>query len=70
MQMQLPPTPGALWFRVLQVCESGRNDWSEIPASGTVTRGLKAPAALLEVTPPAAASSPQPASRSADVHKH
>lgn len=28
-----------------------RNEWLEIPASGTLTRGLKAPAALLMVKP-------------------
>jgi len=45
-----PEGAGPLWFKVLQTCESGSNDWSELPASGTSTRGLKSPAALLEVT--------------------
>ncbi len=40
---------GPMWFRVLQTCESGSLDWAEIPATGTSTRGLKSPAALLEV---------------------
>jgi len=44
---------GPLWFKVLQGCDGGRSDWAEVPASGTATRGLKAPAALLEVLPPA-----------------
>lgn len=44
-----PHHPGALWFKVLQTCEKGQNDWSQVPASGTSTKGLKAPAALLEV---------------------
>ena len=47
---KLPDSAGPLWFKVRQTCASGSNDWSEIPASGTSTRGLKAPAALLEVT--------------------
>lgn len=47
----LPDTPGPLWFKVRQICEKGRNDWVEIPASGTSTQGLKMPAALLEVLP-------------------
>jgi uncharacterized protein YcnI len=44
-----PHQPGALWFQVLQVCEKGQIDWAQVPASGTSTQGLKAPAALLEV---------------------
>ena len=44
-----PQQPGPLWFKVLQSCEKGQTDWSEIPASGTSTKGIKAPAALLQV---------------------
>lgn len=55
LQVQLPATPGPLWFKVKQVCEQGEIDWAEIPAEGTSgntsTRGLKAPAALLQVQP-------------------
>lgn len=47
----LPEAATAMWFKVLQICEKGNLDWSEIPASGTSTKGLKAPAALLEVLP-------------------
>ena len=43
----LPKTAGALWFKVLQTCTQGQLDWAEIPASGTSTKGIKAPAALL-----------------------
>ena len=46
---RLPDQAGPLWVKVLQTCENGQNDWSEIPASGTSTRGLKSPAALLDV---------------------
>lgn len=46
-----PPTAGPLWFKVLQTCESGTNDWSEVPASGTSAQGLKFPAILLDVKP-------------------
>ncbi len=53
---KLPATAGALWFKVLQSCENGANDWSQTPASGTSTQGLKAPAALLIVAPVAAAA--------------
>jgi hypothetical protein len=47
---KLPETAGPMWFKVLQTCESGSIDWSEVPASGTSAKGLKSPAALLEVT--------------------
>jgi uncharacterized protein YcnI len=45
----VPSKAGPLWFKVVQTCEKGSNDWVEIPASGTSTRGLKSPAVLLEV---------------------
>ena len=47
----LPSTAGPLWFRVLQGCENASLDWAQIPASGTSTKGLKSPAALLDVIP-------------------
>ena len=46
---RLPDDAGSMWFKVLQTCENGQNDWSEIPASGVSTRGLKTPAALLDI---------------------
>lgn len=45
----LPAQAGAMWFKVLQTCEKGSNDWTQVPASGTSTHGLKSPAALLEI---------------------
>lgn len=48
---RLPDQAGPLWVKVLQTCETGQNNWSEIPASGTSTRGMKSPAALLDVQP-------------------
>lgn len=44
-----PTKPGPLWFKVVQSCAKGSNDWVEVPANGTSTKGLKMPAALLEV---------------------
>ena len=70
---KLPETAGPLWFKVLQTCESGSNDWSEVPASGSSAKGLKSPAALLEVTGPeaAAAAAPMPAMAHAPgAHQH
>ena len=50
---QLPATAGPLWFKVQQLCPSGQLDWAEVPASGTSTKGMKAPAVLLSVEPAA-----------------
>ncbi|MEO8015028.1 MAG: YcnI family protein [Polaromonas sp.] len=47
---KLPEAAGPLWFKVLQSCESGSLDWSELPAAGASSKGLKFPAVLLEVT--------------------
>lgn len=55
----LPSAAGPLWFKVMQRCEQGQNAWVEVPASGTATKDLKSPAALLNVV------APQPA-----THQH
>ncbi len=47
----LPAEARPLWFQVLQTCDQTSADWSEIPASGVSTKGLKRPAALLELIP-------------------
>jgi periplasmic copper chaperone A len=73
MQMQLPATPGSLWFKVLQQCEKGEINWATVPESGTSTRGIKTPAALLELLPaaPPMAAPPMTAPKAApDEHKH
>ena len=44
-----PGNAGPLWFKVLQTCEQGSLDWSQVPPHGTSTAGLKTPAVLLEV---------------------
>jgi len=54
---KLPESAGPLWFKVLQSCENGSNDWSELPATGASSKGLKFPAVLLEVTGHEAAAS-------------
>jgi copper(I)-binding protein len=56
-----PAAPAALWFKVLQTCEQGRNDWAQLPASGTSTEGLKSPAVLLQVLSPAQFALARPA---------
>ena len=52
--MKLPDGADRIWFKVRQVCETGRIDWVEIPAPGQAMRELKAPAALLDLLPSAA----------------
>ncbi|UBM11162.1 YcnI family protein [Cupriavidus metallidurans] len=53
MLMKLPEQGGKLYFPVLQECESGKSEWTQIPADGQTMRDLKTPAAELEVLPPA-----------------
>jgi uncharacterized protein YcnI len=55
---RLPEQAGPAWIKVLQTCTQGQNDWSQVPASGTATRGLKSPAALLDIQPAATHSHP------------
>lgn len=47
----LPQKDGAMWFKVLQTCDKGSIDWSQIPAAGVDAHSLKSPAALLEIIP-------------------
>lgn len=44
-----PAKAGPIWFKVVQTCEKGSNQWVEVPVAGTSTKGLKTPAALLDV---------------------
>ncbi|MEP6588442.1 MAG: YcnI family protein [Polaromonas sp.] len=67
---KLPETAGPLWFKVLQTCESGSNDWSETPASRTSLKTMKSPAVLLEVTGSEVASSRPAIVHAPAVHQH
>lgn len=51
LMMKLPDAPGRRWFKVMQQCEHGANDWSQIPAEGQGMRDVKMPAALLDLLP-------------------
>ena len=53
---QAPQKAGAVYWPVTQVCEEGRNDWTDIPKPGQKLSDLKSPAAVLEVLPGADAS--------------
>ena len=50
-----PANVGPAWFKVLQTCDKGSENWADVPASGKATTGLKSPAVLLDITPAAAA---------------
>lgn len=52
----LPDQPGALYWPVQQICEQGRQDWTEVPKPGQKLSDLKLPAALLEIMPSAGAA--------------
>ena len=51
MQVKLPEIPGKYYFKVIQLCDKGRAEWSDIPAAPGVK--LKTPAPVLEVVPAA-----------------
>ena len=48
---QTPAKPGVIWFKVQQICEKGELNWTDVPSTGSSAKGLKAPAARLEVLP-------------------
>lgn len=71
--VKLPATPGTLYWKVSQVCEQGRMDWVEVPLPGQTVKGLKSPAAALEVLPataPAPAPVPSGMPMMGGEHKH
>lgn len=53
--MKLPQASGTLWFPVVQKCQGGRNDWTQIPAEGQNWHDLKSPAPFIKLqgAPPA-----------------
>ena len=66
-----PAEAGALWLKVLQTCQQGSRDWSQVPAEGTSTKGMKFPAVLLQVVSPSDFAAPAGgAVAPADAHKH
>jgi periplasmic copper chaperone A len=69
-----PGVAGPLWFKVTQLCKDGdkiaQNAWTEVPASGTSVKGLKFPAAQLNVIAPTAPGAPTVPTAGATPHKH
>lgn len=50
---RLPEAAGKLYFKVIQICEQGRNEWVQIPEAGKSAHDYPLPAAVLEVIPAA-----------------
>lgn len=51
--MRLPATAGKLYFKVIQTCEQGAIEWTQIPAPGRNVHDYPEPAAELDVAPAA-----------------
>lgn len=56
MMVKLPDTPGKYYFRVAQICENGRMDWTELPGVTPVT--MPAPSLDVLAAPAAGAGKP------------
>lgn len=53
MQVKLPASVGKQYFKVIQVCDKGRAEWSESPVAGAAAMKLKFPAPVLDIVAPA-----------------
>ena len=51
LMAKLPGQAGTLYWPVVQVCDEGRAEWTQVPAAGQKASELKSPAAVLEVLP-------------------
>ena len=49
LELRVSAAPGAQWVTAVQRCGSIREEWSQVPAQGTSTAGMKTPAVLLQV---------------------
>lgn len=49
MLMKLPEQTGKRWLPVVQRCEKGVNEWTEIPPAGKTRKDVKTPAAELDI---------------------
>ena len=47
----LPDQAGVMYWPVQQLCEQGRQDWTQVPQAGQSLSDLKSPAAALEIMP-------------------
>jgi copper(I)-binding protein len=69
LELRVSSAPGAQWLKAAQRCGAVREEWTQVPAQGTSTAGMKAPAVLLQVlsAPEAAAWRMRPAVQDAWV---
>lgn len=51
LMARLPAQAGTLYWPVVQVCDEGRAEWTQVPSAGQSASDLKSPAAVLEVLP-------------------
>lgn len=56
LELRVAASPGAQWISAVQQCGAAREEWSQVPAQGTDTAGMKSPAVLLKVVTPAEAA--------------
>jgi len=56
LELRVPSQAGAVWVKALQRCQGAAMDWSQVPAQGASTEGMKTPAVLLQVMTPAQAA--------------
>jgi periplasmic copper chaperone A len=49
MMVKLPEQAGKRWLPVVQSCEKGANEWTQIPGAGKTRKDLKTPAAELDI---------------------
>lgn len=73
--MKLPDAAGkTLYFPIVQTCENGRREWTDIPADGQSWHALHSPAPFVRLkaaaAEPAAAASSATDAASAHVHMH
>lgn len=47
----LPDQAGVMYWPVQQLCEQGRQDWTQVPQAGQSLGDLKSPAAALDIMP-------------------
>ena len=56
-----PTAPGTVYFKLIQTCTTGENDWIEIPVAGRPEPELPAPAISITAGPPTSAELVPPA---------
>jgi copper(I)-binding protein len=56
LELRVPAAAGPVWLTAIQRCGAASAEWSQVPAQGTSTEGMKAPAVLLQVMAPAEAA--------------